>query len=73
MADGFKVNDLMERLQKLRDDADDCELISKLATDQAKREVFANLAIQLRQAAADVEQVMAAKAATGDAQGDRLT
>jgi hypothetical protein len=60
------MKDLMERLQKLRDDAEDCELISKLAADQAKRGVFANLAIQLQQAAADIEQVIAAETAAGD-------
>jgi hypothetical protein len=49
---------LMETLQKLRADAEDCDLISKLATDPAKREIFAKLASQLRLAATDIEQAM---------------
>jgi hypothetical protein len=52
-----------EALQKLRADAEDCELIGNLATDPAKRVVFANLARQLRLAAADMEQAIARKAA----------
>ena len=38
------MKDLLNRLQKLRDDADDCLLISRLATDPHKRKTFARLA-----------------------------
>ena len=58
-----EVKDLIEALQKLRADAEDCELIGNLAADPAKRAVFANLARQLRLAAADMEQVIAQKGA----------
>jgi hypothetical protein len=60
------MKDLMETLQKLRTDAEDCDLISKLAADPAKREVFAKLASQLRLAAADIERVIAAKRTASD-------
>ena len=42
------MKDLLNRLQKLRDDADDCLLISRLATDPRKRKVFARLAEDYR-------------------------
>ena len=68
------MKDLTETLQKLRADAEDCELIGNLAADPAKRAVFANLARQLRLAAADMEQAVALKAAKPEATGrlDRL-
>lgn len=58
-----RMKDLREKLEKLRADAEDCSLISKLATDRAKRELFARLAGQLRQMAEDVEVAIANKAA----------
>ena len=54
----------METLSKLRADAEDCDLISKLATDPAKRATFAKLASQLRLAASDVEQAIAGMKST---------
>jgi hypothetical protein len=62
---GDAMKDLIETLQKLRVDAEDCDLISKLATDPAKRETFAKLALRLRQSAADIEQVIAERRAAG--------
>jgi hypothetical protein len=56
------MEDLQERVAKLRDDAEDCAIISKLATDPTKRETFARLAIQLRQMARDVEKTLADQA-----------
>ena len=38
------MKELLKRLQKLKDDADDCALISRLATDPHKRKAFAKLA-----------------------------
>ncbi|HLG83094.1 MAG TPA: hypothetical protein VKY22_18930 [Bradyrhizobium sp.] len=61
------MKDLKAKLEKLRIDAADCDLISKLATDFAKRELFARLSRQLLDMAADVEALIAAKeAATKD-------
>jgi hypothetical protein len=58
-----RMRDLREKLEKLRSDAEDCTLISKLATDKEKRELFARLATQLRKMAEDVEDVIAIKVA----------
>ena len=45
-------------LEKLRVEAEDCALISKLATDRQKRELFAGLALQLSHMADKVELAM---------------
>jgi hypothetical protein len=50
-----------DKLEKHRAGAEDCGLISKLATDKAKQAIFAKLAEQSSQLAADVEAVLAAK------------
>jgi hypothetical protein len=60
------MKDLREKLEKLRADAEDCSLISRLAADQKKRETFAHLAEQLRQMARDIEGVIADKTAAGE-------
>ena len=60
------MKDLTERLRKIRDDAEDCLLISRLATDQTKRQTFSRLATQLEQMAAELEAVIAAKRASGE-------
>jgi hypothetical protein len=60
------MTDMIETLQKLRGDAEDCDLISKLTADPAKQETFAKLASRLRQSAADIEQVMAQRNAAGE-------
>jgi len=67
------MEDLKAKLEKLRIDAEDCNLISNLATDYAKRELFARLSRQLLDVAAAVEAVIAARAsgnATGEPSGD---
>lgn len=61
------MKDMMAHLEKLRIDAEDCALISKLATDMQKRELFARLAEHLSLLASEVERAMAAKMAGGDA------
>jgi hypothetical protein len=38
------MEDMTAHLEKLRIDAEECALISKLATDMQKRELFARLA-----------------------------
>jgi hypothetical protein len=60
------MKDLTERLQKLRDDAEDCLLINRLATDQTKRQTFGKLATQFEEMAAELEAVIAAKRASGE-------
>jgi hypothetical protein len=62
------MQDMAERLAKLRDDADDCLLISRLATDKPKRELFAKRADDLTAMALDVER---AQNATSAADGKR--
>lgn len=59
------MKDMTAHLEKLRIDAEDCALISKLATDMQKRELFARLAEHLSLLASEVERVMAAKTAGG--------
>jgi hypothetical protein len=43
------VQDLKAKLEKLRAEAEDCELIGRLATDFHKRELFLRSAATLRQ------------------------
>ncbi|MDR6306618.1 hypothetical protein GGQ85_004352 [Nitrobacter vulgaris] len=49
------MKDLLNRLQKLKDDAEDCALISRLATDLHKRKAFAKLAEDYRAMIATLE------------------
>ena len=60
------MEDMKAHLERLRIDAEDCALISKLATDMQKRELFARLADHLGLLASEVERTMAAKTAGGD-------
>jgi hypothetical protein len=60
------MKDLRAKLEKLRTDAEDCDLIGRLATDKTKRETFRKLAIRLRSAAAEVEVAVAEKFCDGD-------
>ena len=60
------MQDLMAHLEKLRIDAEDCALISKLATDMQKRELFARLAEHLGVLASEVERAMATRMADSD-------
>ena len=60
------MKDLKAKLEKLRADAEDCDLIGRLATDKTKRETFKKLAVQFRSAAADLEAVIAEKLAAGE-------
>jgi hypothetical protein len=58
------MKDLLEKLEKFRVDAEDCALISKLATDPKKRDTFARLSAQLQMMADDVEAMITAKQVT---------
>jgi hypothetical protein len=60
------MEDMKAHLEKLRLDAEDCALISKLATDMQKRELFARLADHLGVLASEVERALVAKMAGGD-------
>ncbi len=60
------MQDLKAKLEKLRLEAEDCELIANLATDLKKRAFFAKLAVQLKAMARDIESAMAARARAND-------
>ena len=60
------MQDLQAKLEKLLLEAEDCELIAKLATDIKKRTFFAKLSLQLKAMARDVEQMIAARAKATD-------
>lgn len=60
------MQDLRDKLEKLRADAEDCTLISRLATDKAKRDVFSHLAAQMHGMIAEVEAAIAARIAGGE-------
>lgn len=53
------MKDLAATLEKLLNDAEDCDFISKLASDKLKRDVFKRLADQLRLSAVQVERAIA--------------
>jgi hypothetical protein len=53
------MKDLNPRFEKLLIQADDCDLIAKLASNTKKRELFAKLATDLRAMAHDVRAKMA--------------
>ena len=55
------MDDLHAKLEKLSLEAEDCELIAKLATDLKKRAMFAKLAVQLRTMAREVEALLMSK------------
>ena len=54
------MRDMREHLEKLRDEAAECAMISAEAQTREKRELFANLAIQLMALADQVERAIAA-------------
>ncbi len=55
------MKDLSAKLEKLLTEAEDCDLIGRLAADPDKRELFKKLAIDLRAIASDIEMVIAAR------------
>ena len=52
------MQDMRKHLEKLRTDAAECAMISGLATDKAKRELFATLSQHLTVLAEQVEQAI---------------
>ncbi len=57
-AAGRAMRDYQAQLEKLRTDAAECKLISDLATDKAKRDLFERLANHLTVLADQVEAAM---------------
>jgi len=55
------MKDLKAELEKLLTNAEDCELIARLATDKSKRETFSRIAVQLREMAAELKAEIAAR------------
>lgn len=51
------MKDVKQRIEKLRFDAEDCDLISKLATVPEKREAFLKLAEDYRKMARELETI----------------
>ncbi|RZN30543.1 hypothetical protein [Bradyrhizobium sp. Leo121] len=54
------MKDMQAHLEKLRNEAEECDLISKLATNATKKALFAKLAEHHRALVRDVEQAIAA-------------
>jgi hypothetical protein len=54
------MKDMEKHLEKLRSDAAECALISGLAADKEKRELFAKLSAHLTVLADEVERVLIA-------------
>ncbi|KRR20014.1 hypothetical protein [Bradyrhizobium retamae] len=65
------MNDMEAQLERLRTDAEDCALISKLATNPHKRELFARLADHLAVLAGEVERAIGERGRKREAQGRR--
>jgi hypothetical protein len=57
------MTDLECRLDRFETLAADCELIAKLATDGAKRELYLRLALHYRELVADMRTAISRKAA----------
>lgn len=55
------MTDLEAKLERFETLAAECELIAKLATDGAKRELYLRLALHYRELADDMHKVIAAK------------
>ena len=49
------MQDLSAKLEKLLSEAEDCELVARLATDLRKRAHFARLAVDLRRMAHEIQ------------------
>ena len=59
------MQDMKAHLEKLRKDAAECALISGLATDKMKRDLFARLSRHLTVLAEEVEKAIAASPSAG--------
>ena len=59
------MKDMEVHLEKLLNDAEECALISKLATDMEKRELFARLSEHLKMLASEVERAIKERKSAG--------
>jgi SepF-like predicted cell division protein (DUF552 family) len=59
------MKDLKAELEKLLANAEDCELIARLATDKSKRDTFGRIANQLREMASQLQADIAARSEAG--------
>jgi hypothetical protein len=57
------MQDMHAKLEKLLTEAEDCDIIGRLATDAKKRELFQRLAADLRGLARDIEAMIAGREA----------
>jgi hypothetical protein len=57
------MTDLEAKLERFETLAAECELIAKLATDGAKRELYLRLALHYRELAEDMHKVIATQRA----------
>jgi hypothetical protein len=55
------MTDLEGKLERFETLAAECELIAKLSTDKAKRELYSRLALHYRELAADLRKMIATK------------
>ncbi|MBR0716174.1 hypothetical protein [Bradyrhizobium liaoningense] len=55
------MTDLEDRLERFETLTAECELIAKLATESAKRELYLRLAESYRELAADMKQAIATR------------
>ncbi len=62
------MKDMHAHVEKLRNDAAQCKLISDLATDQQKRELFARLAHDLHVVALEIERASVEGISVSEAQ-----
>ena len=61
------MKDMQAHLEKLLKDASECKLISDLATDKAKRDLFEKLAEHYTVLAAEVKRAMSDRSSVGGA------
>ena len=59
---GTVMKDIHAKPEKLLTEAEDCELIGRLATDVKKRQLFKKLAADLHSMARDIEAMIAGRA-----------
>jgi len=52
------MRDMRAQLEKLRTESAECEMIARLATDKAKRELFTRLAEHYKVLASEVERAI---------------
>jgi hypothetical protein len=55
------MEDMQKHLERLRNEAEECELISRLSGNKTKRELFSKLAAHHRVLAQEVERAIAAE------------